>query len=193
MFPIELQKEKSSSIPSEEILADHEILEKMFQLMIDPLKDLIHGDKLVIVPVGPLSFAPFSCLINEHGGYLSESYSIQVTPSLHSLRASMERAHDPNLGFALCVGNPTSDLPMAAEEVKCVANLFQATPIVGRKAQKHVLLELLDNASIIHIAGHGEPTCGEILLAPNRSQDSSTSSTFTKESSLLTQQDVMNI
>ena len=206
MLPIEMQKEKSSSKPGEEILPDHVILQKMFQAMIDPLKDLIQGDKLLIVPDGPLFFAPFSCLINEHGGYLSESYSIQITPSLHSLKASMEKAHDPNLDFALFLGNPAigevslhgelftpPDLPMAAEEVKCVANLFQATPIVGLKAQKQVLLELLDKASIIHIAAHGEPTCGEILLAPNPSQVSSTSPSSSQESFLLTQQDVMNI
>ena len=93
-------------------------------------------------------------MIDEHGCYLSENYSIQITPSLQSLRASMEKAQDPNLGFALFVGNPAvgevsldgmvftpSDLPMATEEVKRVANLFQATPIIGHKAQKQVLLE----------------------------------------------------
>ena len=118
----------------------------------------------------------------------------------------MKKSQDPHLGFALFVGNPAvgevslygevftpSDLPMAAEEVKCVANFFQAAPILEHKAQKKVLLELLDRASIIHIAAHGEPNSGEILLAPNRSQCSSTSSPSVPESFLLTQQDVMNI
>ena len=152
MFPPEIRKENSSSKHAQmpKILSDHEILQVLFQLMIDPLKDLIDCNKLIIVPDGPLFFAQFSSLIDEHSCYLSESYSIQITPSLHSLRASMKKSQDPNLGFALFVGNPAvgevslldgvvftpSDLPMAAEEVKCVANFFQAAPFLGHKAQK---------------------------------------------------------
>ena len=207
-FPPGFLDEKTSSKHARvsKILGDEEILQLIFQHIIHPLRDLIYGSKLIIVPEGPLFFAPFSSLIDEHGCYLSENYSIQITPSLQSVKASMKKVHDPNLGFALFFGNPTigevslrgevftpSDLPNAAEEVKCVSQLFQATPILGRKAKKQVLLELLDKASIIHIAAHGEHNSGEILLAPNRSQDSTTSSPSTQESFLLTQQDVMNI
>ena len=190
-----LLKEKTSSKHGRvsKTLGSDEILQGIFQFIIHPLKDLIDCKKLIIVPDGPLFFAPFSSLIDEHGCYLSENYSIQITPSLQSLRASMKKVQDPNLGFALFVGNPTSDLPNAAEEVKCVSQLFQATPILGHKARKQVLLKHFHQASVIHIAAHGEPSSGEILLAPNRSQDSTTSSPTTQESFLLTQQDVMNI
>ena len=193
--PAEIQNEKSSSKHTQvsKILSDHKMLQDIFRLIIDQLKDLIDGNKLIIVPDGPLFFAPFSSLIDEHGCYLSESHSIQITPSLQTLRASIIKAQDPYLGFALFVGNPTSDLPMAAEEVNYAANLFQATPILGRNARKQVLLELFDKASIIHIAAHGEPNSGEIFLAPNRSLDSSISSPPSPESFLLTQQEVMNI
>ena len=184
--------EKTSSKHAK-IFGDEGILQVIFQHIIHPLKDLIDGNKLIIVPDGPLSFAPFSSLIDKHGCCLSENYSIQITPSLQSLRASMKKAHDPNLGFALFLGNPTSDLPNAAKEVKCVSQLFQATPILGHEARRQVVLEPLGSASIIHIAAHGEPNSGEILLAPNRSQDSTTSSSSAQASSLLTQQDVKNI
>ena len=169
-------------------LSDQNILQQLFQHLISPVKDLIDGNRLIIVPDGPLFFLPFSSLIDEHGCYLSERYSILITPSLHSLKASMEKPHCPSLGFALFVGNPTSDLPMAAEEVKCLANLFEAIPILEHRARKQVLLKLLDKASIIHIAAHGKPNSGEIMLASSHSQGSSTSI-----SSLLTQQDVTNI
>ena len=193
--PQEIQNEESSSKHTQvsNILSDHEMLKLVFKLMISPIKDLIVGNKLIIVPDGPLFFAPFSSSIDEHGCYLSESYSIQITPSMQTLRSSIKKARDPNLGFALFFGNPTSDLPMAAEEVKSVAKLFQAAPILGHKARKQVLLELLDKASIIHIAAHGEPNSGKIMLAPNHSQGSSTSSSSTQESFLLTEGDVTNI
>ena len=180
-------------------LVDHAILQQIFQLLIDPVNDLIDGNKLIIVPDEWLFFTPFSSLIDGKGCYLSHSHSIQITPSLHSLRVSMEKHYDPNLGIALFVGNPTVGeqykLPSAAEEVRCLSKLFQATPVLERKAQKQVVLDLLDKASIIHIAAHGEPRSGEILLAPKCSHEqvSPTSHEITEETHFLTQQDIMNI
>ena len=169
-----------------------EIVEKLFQLVIDPVKNSLKGSKLIIVPDLFLFFAPFSSLVDANGCFLSSKYSIQITPSLHTLKASMERKHDPNIGFALFVGNPTVEkiskaLPGAAEEVKYLANLFQATPLLGRAARKEVVLELLGKVSIIHIAAHGEPNRGEIILAPNKSHDQS------PESFLLRQEDITSI
>ena len=183
---------------------NQEILRKTCRLMIDPVSDLIAGNMLIIVPDKSLFFAPFSSLIDEDGCYLSHSYSIQITPSLHSLRASMEKPSDPNLGIALFVGNPAvgrvslhgkafHDLPSAAQEVESLSKLFQAKPILGRDAQKQVVLELLDKASIIHIAAHGEPNNGEIILSPHRPQGQAVSSHPAKESFLLTQEDITNI
>ena len=177
-----------------------EILEKLFQLLIDPVKNSLKGNKLVIVPDESLFFAPFSALVDASGCFLSSKYSIQITPSLHTLKASMQREHDPNIGFALFVGNPTVEkisfngeeyflLPGAAEEAKYLANLFQATPLLGLAARKQVVLELLSKASIIHIAAHGEPNMGGIILAPNTSHDP----VANPESFLLTQEDVTSI
>ena len=183
---------------------NQEILRKLCQLMIDPVNDLIVSKKLIIVPDVSLFFAPFSSFIDKHGCYLSHSYSIQITPSLHSLRASMGKPPDPNLGIALFVGNPAvgrvslrgevfHDLPSAAKEVKSLSKLFQAKPLLGRDAEKQVVLELLDKASIIHIAAHGERNSGEIILAPSRSSSQCISSHLTPESFLLTQEDIINI
>ena len=171
----------------------HKILETLFQLVIDPVKNSLKGNKLIIVPDKFLFFAPFSALVDANGCFLSSKYSIQITPSLHTLKASMQREHDSDVGFALFVGNPTVEkvsfipLPGAADEVNYLANLFQATPLLGREARKQVVLQLLSKASIIHIAAHGEPNRGEIILAPNPSHDQS------PESFLLTQEDITSI
>ena len=182
----------------------HEILEILFQLVIDPVKNSLKGNKLIIVPDQFLFFAPFSSLVDASGCFLSSEYSIQITPSLHTLKASMQRGHDPNVGFALFVGNPTVEkicfngevfkpLPGAAEEVKYLANLFKVTPLLGRAARKEVVLQLLSKASIIHIAAHGEPNRGEIILAPNTSHDQSCLPVANQESFLLTQEDITSI
>ena len=174
------------------------ILEKLFQLVINPVRNLLKGNKLIVVPDNQLFFAPFSSFVDENGRFLCSKYSIQITPSLHTLKASMQREHELTIGFALFVGNPIvgaislngevfGPLPSAAEEVKYLADLFQAKPLLEREAKKQAVLQLLSEASIIHIAAHGEPKRGEIILAPNTSHDQS------PESFLLRQEDITNI
>jgi CHAT domain-containing protein len=185
---------------------NREILELLFKLLVDPMKDLVNGNKLIVVPDRQLFFTPFSALIDENGSYLSNSYSVQITPSLHTLKCTMEQSCDSNFGFALFVGNPTvgrvclngkdvtpSDLPNAAEEVKCLSKLFQARPFLGREARKEVVLQHLSGASIIHIAAHGETNRGEIMLAPNSSQVQPFFTVPKQDSYLLTQRDILNI
>ena len=146
----------------------------------------------------------FRSFVDENGCFLTSKYSIQITPSLHTLKASMQRANDSNIGCALFIGNPTVEkisfngeifrsLPGAAEEVKYLANLFQTAPLLGRNARKQVVMELLGKASIIHIAAHAESKRGEIILAPNTSHDQPCSHVPQPESFLLTQEDITSI
>ena len=173
-------------------LINREILQQLFMLLFYPVKDYVHGNKLIIVPDKHLFFAPFSSLVDENGCYLSHSYSTQITPSLHTLKSSMQRLYDSDIGFALFVGNPTSDLPSAAEEVKCLSKIFDARPLLGPAAKKEAVLQLLSEASIIHIAAHGKPNRGEIMLAPN-CPPVQLGLSFTKlESYLLTERDITN-
>ena len=176
-----------------------EILKHLFLLLIDPVKDSLKGNKLIVVPDRLLFFAPFSSLVDENDRFLTSNYSIQITPSLHTLKASMQRANDTNIGFALFIGNPNvekvslngevfTSLPGAAEEVKYLANLFQAKPLLGSEARKQVVLQHLSEASIIHIAAHAESQRGEIILAPNTSHDQPKPESF-----LLTQEDITSI
>ena len=186
-------------------LTNREILQQLFMLLFYPVKDYVQGNKLIIVPDKHLFFAPFSSLVDEHGCYLSHSYSTQITPSLHTLKSSMQRPYDSGIGFALFVGNPTvgkvwlnekvfipDNLPSAAEEVECLSKHFDASPLIGPAAKKEAVLQLLSGASVIHIAAHGEPNRGEIMLAPN-CPPAQLGLSFTKpESYLLTQGEITN-
>ncbi len=186
-------------------LTNREILQQLFMLLFYRVKDYVQGNKLIIVPDKHLFFAPFSSLVDENGRYLSHSYSTQITPSLHTLKSSMQRSYDSDIGFALFVGNPTvgkvllneevfapDDLPSAAEEVKFLSKLFNAHPLIGPAAKKEAVLQLLSGASIIHIAAHGEPKRGEIMLAPNCAPEQIGLSVTKPESYLLTQRDITN-
>ena len=183
-----------------------EILGKLFQLVFGPVKNFLRGNMLIVVPDMQLFFAPFSSFIDRNDRFLSSKYSIQITPSLHTLKASMQQANDSTIGFALFVGSPTvgkvllngkvyifNPLPSAVEEVQYLANLFQAKPLLERKAKNQVVLQHLSDASIIHIAAHGESERGEIILAPNTSYDQPCLPVANSQSFLLTQKNITNI
>ena len=190
----------------EAINSSENVLQILHQVLIHPVKDFIKGTKLIIVPDEFLFFVPFCSLLDENGRTLSENYSIQITPSLHTLVSSMARSRDPCLGFALFVGNPTvgkvsfcgkdikpSKLPSATEEVKCLASLFEAQPLVEGEATKERVLKCIDGAGIIHIAAHGDRERGEILLAPNPNVKEQSSSFPKEESYLLKEQNILDI
>ena len=207
------QSESTSSTPFRKIPLDKSenifqrtIFRLLYQVLIHPVKEFIRGTKIIIVPDKFLFFIPFCSLLCENGCQLSENYSIQITPSLHTLVSSMMRSRDTSRGFALFVGNPTvgkvtfrlepielSLLHRASEEVKYLAPLFGARPLVEGKATKKRVLEFMSGASLIHIAAHGEPDRGEIFLAPNPNMLEQSSSFPEENSYLLKQRDIMKI
>ena len=166
----------------------------LYRALITPVKSLINGKKLIIVPDGCLFFAPFSSFINENGCLLSEEYQIQTIPSVHVLAMGMQTSSSRRIGNSLFVGNPESvqlpSLPSAAREVENLASLLDAKPLTGRMATKNKILELMSKASIIHIAAHGHEGTGHIFLASqsNKPNDGAYS---TSSSDLLTQSDVL--
>ena len=207
------QSENTSFTPFRKIPIDKSenifqrtIFRLLYQALIHSIKEFIRGTKIIIVPDKFLFFIPFCSLLCENGCQLSENYSIQIAPSLHTLVSSMTRSRDTGLGFALFVGNPTvgkvtfrlelieiSSLHGANEEVKYLAPLFGAQPLVEGKATKKRVLKFLSGASIIHIAAHGEPDRGEIFLAPNPNMLEPSSSLLEENSYLLKQRDIMKI
>ena len=183
-----------------------DVFRLLYQVLIHPVKEFLKGTKIIIVPDKFLFFVPFCSLLDENGCRLSENDSIQITPSLHTLASSMTRSRDSVLGFALFVGNPTVGkvsfcrqeiqpgmLLSASEEVKYLAPLFEARPLVEGEATKERVLKFIHGASIIHIAAHGEPHRGEIFLAPNANMAEQNSSPPKENSYLLKQRDIMKI
>ena len=187
-------------------LLTEEAFRLLYQVLIHPVKELIKGTKIVIVPDKSLFFVPFCSLLDENFCRLSENYSIQIAPSLHTLVSSATRSRDSGLGFALFVGNPTVGkvsfrgkeiepglLPCSSEEVKYLAPLLGAQALVEGEATKEKVLKFIHDASIVHIAAHGEPDSGEIFLAPNSTKTEQNSSLPNENSYLLKQQDIMKI
>ena len=155
-------------------------LKGLYDAFIAPISHLIDGDELIIVPDGSSFFIPFSALVDQHSRYFSETVRIRLVPSLTSLlllKECPESRHSTS--GALLVGNPWVEtvrikgckpfpqLPGAEEEVKMIGEILNIEPLTGKNATKDQVLSRLNSVSLVHIAAHGCPETGEIILSPN--------------------------
>lgn len=146
---------------------------QLYTLLILPIEKYLpatKGSLLTIEPHGPLLLLPFAALVDEHGHYLVERYSLNYTPSL-SLFQYMGRddkiSTDVSRHF-LFVADPTDlapgpngeqlpALPGARQEVSAVARILpagQTTVLVGKDAQARRVDEEIDRDTVIHFATH---------------------------------------
>ena len=145
----------------------------LYDVIIGPIVDLLEGDELIIVPDGPLCWAPFAAL--------SETIRIRTVPSLTSLKLITDSPKDyHNKPGALLVGDPCleevvnqwgkpiySQLPHARQEVEMIGKLLKTTPLTARNATKGEVLKRMASVALVHIAAHGRKETGEVALAPN--------------------------
>ena len=153
---------------------------KLYNILIKPVQHLLQGNKLLIIPEAALYRLPFSALQDDQGIFLSKKFSIQICTSLEILAIISERPKREFQGGALVIGNPLVGrvlrrgeevtpcaLPGAQREAERVASYLHTTPLVQQMATKSRVLKDIAKASIIHIAAHGDPEKGEIVLAPD--------------------------
>ena len=152
-------------------------LRTLYDVIIDPIADLLEGAELIIVPEGPLCLAPFAALVDSDSKYLCESFRIRLIPSLTSFKliTSCPADYHSNTG-ALLVGDPCvkelthlrlKQLPWARKEVEMIGRILKTSPLTGAQATKDEVLKRLPSVALIHIAAHGRMETGEIALTPN--------------------------
>ncbi len=146
--------------------------DKLGAALIGPL-GLKPGERLVIVPHGPLHYLPFQAL-RVDGRYLIETHPVSVSPSMSIAVQLAQRS--PRVDAALTAfGNPRIedkyDLPGAESEVKQLARLFpRNTVYMGAAATKTQFREVAARSPLMHVAAHAEadqvdPLYSRILLA----------------------------
>ena len=155
-------------------------LKTLYDVVIAPISPLIEGDELVLVPDRYSFLIPYAALVDQHSRYLSETLRIRLAPSLTCLRLLSEcpEGYHSKSG-ALLVGNPClgtvrnkpwknlPQLPGAEKEVKMIGQILNIEPLVGKNASKEKVLRGLSSVSLVHIAAHGCPDTGGIILSPN--------------------------
>ena len=193
--------QRSKMRTSAPIRCGKDALQELYGMIILPITDFIQGDEVTIVPDGLLYFVPFPALLDQNSNYLSDIFSIRLIPSLTSLKLMAECPDSyHSTSGALLVGDPCVEsvrirgkrlqqLPSAREEVEVIGKILDTDPLTGKRATKAEVLRRLTSVSVVHIAAHGSPETGEIVLSPNPT----TLGKKPKEKDfLLTMKDVLN-
>ena len=197
-----LAEERSSNPRSHSSRFETKSLQTFYNVVIDPIRDLLHSDEVVIVPQGPLCLAPYAAFVDLKSKYLCETFKIRLLPSLSSLRLIQNCPADwHSKTGALLVGDPwvqevpvvdgqkpLEQLEWAEKEVQMIGEILQTVPLVGKQATKDEVLRRISSVALVHIAAHGKMETGEIALAPNTTRSSPIPN---KEDYLLTMNDVL--
>ena len=192
--------ERSPQTPAKPVPFQMSVLRTLYDVIIDPIADLIHGDELILVPEGPLCLAPYAALLDSNSRYLCDVCRIRVIPSLLSFKLITDSPDDYHRKTGMfLVGDPwvqevvirgeitLEQLPSARKEVEMIGKIFNTAPLIGKEATKDEVLERLPSVALIHIAAHGRMETGEIALAPKTTRASQVPA---KEDFLLTMKDV---
>ena len=195
-----LAEERSSKPRFHSSSFETKALQSFSSVVIDPIRDLLHSDELVIVPQGPLCLAPYAAFMDLESKYLCDTFRIRLLPSLSSLRLIQNCPADwHNKTGALLVGDPwvqevvyegmtLEQLEWAEKEVQMIGEILQTEPLIGKQATKGEVLRRISAVALLHIAAHAKMETGEIALAPNTTRSSVNPA---REDYLLTMKDVL--
>jgi CHAT domain-containing protein len=129
-------------------------LEALYGELLAPLRPLIQGRHLIIVPHGPLHFLPFHALCNA-GEYLCDAYTVSYAPSAKVFSLCQEKPASSSKD-SLIFGIADDRAPHILQEVEAVTSLLpHATLRVGEQATAYALRDGGANSGLLHIATHG--------------------------------------
>ncbi|XP_022804918.1 tetratricopeptide repeat protein 28-like [Stylophora pistillata] len=158
-------------------------LQKLYDIIITPIADLIDGDELTFVPEGPFCLVPYAALEDSKSRYLSDYFSIRMLPSLTTLQQINDCPPDFHMkSDAFLVGDPCCKdiiyqgkrlmlLPGARKEVEMIGRILNISPLTGEMATKDEVIKRMASVALVHIAAHGKMETGEVILSPNATRE----------------------
>ncbi|MEL7147492.1 MAG: CHAT domain-containing tetratricopeptide repeat protein, partial [Bacteroidota bacterium] len=154
----------------------------LYDLLVKPIDHLLDGERLIIVPDGPLWHLNFDVLLSQPADnrnprdlpYLLHQYAISYASSAGVLLSQPEVTSDAPikecLAFSysdsaeLSTGSRLSlttlrdsqtDLPGTREEIKAISGIFGGTYYYGKEASEKAFKAEADQYALIHLALHG--------------------------------------
>jgi CHAT domain-containing protein len=163
--------------------------DKAYDLLIRPVeRHLAPGERLVLIPDGPLHALPFSVLRNSKTGrYLFQDRVLAMAPSIRVYAESRRRdkvlARDSR--NILVVAAPEFDrgidptlLPLKAGETEAsIGEIFPGRVLRGREATQKAFLQAAPDFELVHFGGHSvvnveHPLLSQMLFAKDSTDPS---------------------
>jgi CHAT domain-containing protein/tetratricopeptide (TPR) repeat protein len=129
-------------------------LEELYRELISPVREMISGSHLVVVPHGALHGLPFHALRDGERD-LIDSFTVSYAPSASAFALCQERKSCDG-SVDLILGVPDARAPRILEEAQAVhALLPNSKLLIGDQATRAALEDLGRGSRFIHIATHG--------------------------------------
>ena len=129
--------------------------EPLVPLLADLSEQLSGVTEVVVSPQGQLHLLPWPALLQRAcDRNAQDRLAVVIEPAL-SVFAMLTARPGSKLAGAQVFGDPTGNLPFAAEEAAQVGAVLHAEPLLGAQATRGAVLDALGSAEIVHIAAHG--------------------------------------
>lgn len=151
----------------------------LHQQLIAPLDLPATTRQLLVVPHDLLHYLPFAALAQDRPWwdrqprFLGERVALTVLPAAAVLTLPQNQRTGPPPAplTPLVLGNPDGSLAHADAEARAVADLLGGAPLIGAEASEAALRAGASEASILHLATHGQfnpyaPLASTLTLAP---------------------------
>lgn len=133
---------------------DH-VLTELYDRLFAPVERHIRGDRLLIVPAGPVNYVPFCALFNGEK-YLIERFEICHAPSA-ALWQQLTRRRQRKSLRAMLVGFADERIPLVENEIKAISKVLpDARCLNGKAATFDAFSAGAGDNDVLHIACHGQ-------------------------------------
>ncbi len=144
----------------------------LYDLLIKPVRGSLPrqpGALITVVPHGPLAALAFAALLDEHGRYFLEDYTLNYVPSAAVLQFTSTKRHpDSRAGRVLMVADPVPPrlssferplprLPGARSETRAIASTIpraRVTILEGAGADELTVRAASTGKAVLHFATH---------------------------------------
>ncbi len=130
-------------------------LARLYQILVEPLRSLLNGTSLIIVPHGVLHSVPFAALLDQDEP-LVHRFVLSQAPSASLYREALLRPATTVASAPLVMGVADPLAPgMEKEALQVAEYLPGARVFTGASATTETFRQLAPTASLIHVAAHG--------------------------------------
>lgn len=132
-------------------------LRTLFHMLVEPWIDVVDGERLIIVPHGPIHAAPLHAAHRESRQSLIDRFIVSYAPSASLIAASAQRSESrrPIEGEPIVISFHDDDAPEIDREAKALMARFpSALHLAGAHATKSAVQRALREAPIVHFACH---------------------------------------